>query len=644
MSGMMFTPVKIGNCEIPNRFAVTAMVSGTCTQEGYATERYEKYLEAKAKGGYGLIITEDYIVNRHAGGYKYIAGLYKEDQIPGHKKMVEAVHSHGAKIFAQVYHAGRQSNPNVNGGAPVVAASPTACPWNRTVAKELTVEEIRQIVKDFGNTAKNVKKAGFDGLEIHAGNGYLIAGFMSFHSNKRTDEYGGCFMNRMRLLTEVYHSIRDAVGADFPIMVRFSADEHTPSGRSLEESKMVAKYLEELGVDAINCSNGLYGTYNPAQVSTCYRPHAWTIQNAKALKEVVNIPVLGVNSIDDPLMAESILNQGYCDIVGMSRCSLADPEMPNKFKNQEYDRIRPCIRCVQGCTWSTANNIPMRCCVNPEVAKEYIYTYEDQPEKKKVLVIGGGPGGMEAAIAAARRGHDVTLWEKTNELGGQFISAAYPPGKGDYVTFTCYLIAEMRHLGVQVELGHEATAEEVLQFGADKVILATGAKPNLPEIPGIHNDNVYTAEDVLRGRVLPEGRIVILGGGEVAIETAMHLADEERGVLTVVVRRDVICDKCDGTKVVSMKQFLREHEVNILFKNQIKEIREDGVILEQKETGAEVLFPCDHVVVAMGYHSYNPLGEALSDLQEKLVVVGDAVKPASAMEAAAAGFDAGYFA
>ncbi len=638
----MFTPVKVGNCEIPNRFVATAMVSNLCTEEGYATDAYIKYHEAKAKGGYGLIITEDYAINRNAGGYKYVGALYREDQIEGHKKLTDTVHKYGTKIFCQIYHAGRQSNSHVNGGVQPVCCSPMQCPWNREMARELTIDEIHELVDQFAVTAANVKAAGFDGVELHAGNGYLISAFMSHYENKRTDEYGGCFTNRMRFLREIIEAVRAAIGPDFPLSVRFSAEEHTLSGRFFNEARMVAKCLEEWGVDMINCSNGVYGSFNPSQLSSAYQPHGWTIDNAARLKKVVNIPVLGCNGIDDPIMAESFVEQGFCDLVGMARGSLADPDMPNKAKAEAFEQIRPCVRCLQGCVGSSQQAIPICCTVNPETGRETIYTFEDQPDPKKVLVIGGGPAGLEAAVAAARRGHDVTLWEKSAELGGQFLAAVYPPGKGDYVTFLCYLIQEAERLGVHVVKNQEATEENVRAFDADKVILAVGGTPNKPNIPGIDNPNVFVAEDILRGKAQVVGRLLVAGGGEVGLETAMYLADAERGSITVAEMDRTLAANGMPGKVAEMKKFLMMRGAQFMLNTKVVEFKENGVVLEVD--GQQQFFPCSAVVVSMGYHPNNELTAALRDLGDKLVVVGDAVACTNALDAAKSGFDAGYFA
>ncbi len=639
----MFTPFKIGSVEIPNRFAVTAMVTNMCDEDGYATEQYIKYHEAKAKGGYGLIVTEDYAVNAHAGGYARVARIYREDMIPGHKKMTDAVHQYGAKVFCQIYHAGRQSNSNVNGQVPTKSVSRNACAWSRQMPEEVTVDEIKQIVRDFGVTAKNAKAAGFDGVEIHAGNGYFIAGFMSFTQNKRTDEYGGCFHNRMRLLHEIYDEIRKNVGPDFPIMVRFSAEEHTFDGRTLPESKMIAIELEDWGVDAINCSNGIYGSYNLAQVSVAPQGHAWTSGNAKALKEIVNIPVMAVNSIDDPLMAEQLVSSGICDFVGMSRCSLADPSMPNKAKTGKFDQIRPCVRCVQGCTGWVVKQLPIRCCLNPELGNEYKYTFEKSEEPKKVLVIGGGPAGMQAAIAAGRRGHEVTLWDNKDRLGGELLTAICPPGKGEFASYIVALKKDISLLeNVTVVLNKQASAADIKAFGADKVILATGGVPNLPKISGFDTEKVVFARDILLGNRQVEGRIIVAGGGEVGIETAMYLADGERGEITVVEMAHTMAAKTDQTRYIPMRRFLQDHQVTLL--NDTKVIKSTDSELIVETNGEEKTLPYDAIVVSMGYHPNQKLVDELQDLGEKLSVVGDAKACRDAMEAASEGFDAGYYA
>ncbi|MCR4600477.1 MAG: FAD-dependent oxidoreductase [Clostridia bacterium] len=636
----MIKPFRIGNVEIPNRFAVTAMVTNMCDKDGYATEQYIRYHEAKAKGGYGLIITEDYAVNAHAGGYARVARIYKEDMIEGHRRMVKAVHQYGTKIFCQMYHAGRQSNSAVNGGAPVKSATAQACPWNRQMTEEMTIEEIQQTVKDFGITARNAKSAGFDGVEIHAGNGYLIAGFLSFTQNKRTDEYGGCFNNRMRILKEVYNEVRRNVGDDYPIMVRFSAEEHTYDGRTLPESRMIAKELETWGVNAINCSNGIYGSYNLAQVSVAPQGHAWTSSNAKALKEVVSIPVMAVNSIDDPLMAEQLVAEGTCDFVGMSRCSLADPDMPNKAKEGRFDEIRPCVRCVQGCTGWVVKQIPIRCCLNPELGNEYRYTFDDQPESKKVLVIGGGPGGMQAAIAAGRRGHDVTLWEKNSKLGGELLAAVCPPGKGEFASYIIALRKQLSKLeNVKVILNKTASAQDIIAFGADKVILATGGLANQPKFLG-NRDNVIPAREILLGYRQVEGRILVAGGGEVGIETAMYLAGGERGEITVVEMAHKMAEKTDQTRYIPMRRFLLDHEVKLMNDTKVIEVTDTDMVVEINGETRKLQY--DAIVVAMGYHPNNALQEQLSSLGDKLVVIGDARQCQNAMEAASEGFEAGY--
>lgn len=635
----LFSPQKINGCEIPNRLAVTAMVANYCNEDGTATDRYIAYHEAKAKGGWGLIITEDYAVNKNAMGYKYIAGLWNDDQIESHKKLTDTIHKYESKIFAQIYHAGRQSCSFVNGGVQPVAPSAIPCPWLRELPRELTIAEIVQIVEDFGDCALRAKKAGFDGVEVHAAHGYLLAEFMSTYVNKRTDKYGGCLDNRVRIVKEVYDNIRSKVGNDFPVTIRFSAYEGFEGGRDISESRVLAKLFEEWGFDALHVSNGAYGDHNRGGiVAPMHYPHAFNVDSAAEIKKLVNIPVFTVNRINDPRMAETILELDKADFIGMGRGSLADPELPNKAKAGDLTSIRYCIGCLQGCTGSLLNGRSIVCLVNPSLGREGEIDYSKVSKLKSVLVIGGGPGGLEAARTAAIKGHKVSLYEKRSFLGGQFKSASYPPCKGELGTYTAWITNELDKLGVDIHLNSELTKELVDEIKPDVIIAATGGTPLMPPIKGIDKPHVVSAEDALLGNVATGDRIVVAGGGEVGGETAAHLAMQQKDV-SVVEMCPSLFRELDGVNKYNVMKILDEYEVKKYTETKVVEILDDGVVLENSQ--GKFTIPADTVVIGLGYKPNNKLAEELKESYDNVIVIGGAVKTSNALAATKEGFDTG---
>lgn len=634
----LFSPLKINQCEIPNRLAVTAMVANYCNEDGTATDQYIAYHEAKAKGGWGLIITEDYAVNKHAMGYKYIAGLWNDEQIESHKKFTDTIHKYDSKIFCQIYHAGRQSGTFVNGGVQPMAPSAIPCPWLRQMPRELTISEIEQIVEDFGDCALRAKKSGFDGIEVHAGHGYLIAQFMSTYANKRTDKYGGSFENRTRFIKEIYENIRKKVGQDFPVIIRFSMVEDVPGGRDMSESRVLAKLFEEWGFDALNVSCAVYGDHNRQIVSPMYVGHAWQADYVAEIKKIVNIPVFTVNRINDPRMAESLLEMGKADVIGMGRGSLADPELPNKAKAGDLNSIRYCIGCLQGCTGALYVGGPIKCLVNPTLGKEFELDYSKVSEPKNVLIAGAGPGGLEAARAAALKGHKVNVYEKSTHLGGQFRSAAYPPSKGELANYTTWVANELEKLGVNIYLNTEVTKELVAEKNPDTIIVATGGNPLVPPIKGVDKSIVKSAEDVLLGNVPTGDRIVVAGGGEVGSETAAHLGMQQREV-SIIEMRSAICMDLDGVNKYYLKKVLNEYEVKSYTDTKVMEILDDGVVVENSQ--GKFTLPADTVVLALGYKPNNKLEEELKSVHNNVIAIGGAVKTSNALDAISEGFNVG---
>lgn len=633
----LFTPYKIGSMEVSNRLVVPAMVTNFCTEDGYATERYIAYHEAKAKGGWGLIITEDHNVEKNAKGYRFIPGLWSDDHIESHRQLTDRIHRYETKIVAQIYHPGRQSTYVSNGGVQPVAPSAIPCPWCRDLPREMTVEEIKKVVSQFGDAALRAKKAGFDGVEIHGAHGYLIAQFMSPYTNKRTDEYGGCLQKRMRLVKEIIEDIRSKVGEDFPVIFRISADEVMPGGRDMAETGVIVRLLESWGVDALHISTGVYG--NDGIVSNYTKPHAWAVKYAEEVKKLVNIPVITVNRINDPLMADLIIDTGKADFVAMGRGSLADPDLPNKAKSGDLESIRYCIGCMQGCTRSTYANIPISCSVNPTLGLEYTTHLDKAATVKKVFVAGGGPAGMEAARAAALKGHDVHLYEKNDYLGGQFKAAAYPPYKGELASFTAWQIAELKKAkNVTIHLGTELTPEIVKSEKPHVVIVATGATPIIPSIPGVNRPNVLLAQDVLLGKVATGDNCFVAGGGSVGLETAAHLAIQLKRVAIAEMLPELAQGE-DRDIVQAYLRILDEYGVVRFTDTRVVEIAETGVLLEKN--GVTTLYPCDTVILAFGSTKNDSLAAALEGLTEKVVTVGDAVKVGHLLEAVRQGFWAG---
>lgn len=633
----VFSSKRIGKMELPNRLIVPAMVTNYCNSDGTATERYIAYHEARAMGGWGLIITEDYAVDPGGKGFPKIPGLWDDCQIDGHRKFTDSIHKHGTKVVAQIYHAGRQTNHLVIGKQPV-APSPIPCPSNQEIPHELTIDEIHELVGKYGDCALRAKKAGFDGVEVHGAHGYLIAQFMSPYSNKRTDEYGGSLINRLRFPLEIISDIRAKAGNDFPIIFRMSGDEFVPGGRTIEDTKLIAVMLEKAGVNALHISAGVYGStwaiIPPAAVR-----HAWIADFAAEIKKVVSIPIITVGRINDPLMAETIIASGKADFVAMGRASLADPELPNKASAGRFDDINYCIGCLQGCEGNLFRGKNTGCLVNPATGREIEFAIKPAEKRKKILIAGGGPAGMEAAIVAAQRGHEVHLYEKTDRVGGQYTIGSIPPNKGEVDMFIVWQYNQMKKYGVDIHLNTELTADMILNESPDAVIVATGGVPLIPDIPGASKPNVVNANDVLMGKVDVGPRVIVVGGGMVGSETADHLANHGKEVTIVEMLPQIAKDEEDAVKYFLLKD-LKKNNVKIYVNCIVKEVIDDGVIVE---TNGErmTISPADTIVMAVGTKSVNDLAEQIKEKVSQVIVVGDAVEVRKALEAVEEGYQAG---
>ncbi len=628
----LYSPFNIKGKTLKNRCVVPPMVMNYCNNDGTVTERFMAYHEARAKGGFGMIITEDFAVDPCGRGFKYLPGLWEDSQIPGFAEFTKRIKRHGSLIIAQIYHCGRQTNKDVIGRAPL-APSAIPCPFSPDMPVEMTIEEIKRTVSQFGDTARRAEEAGFDGIEIHGAHGYLVSEFMSPYSNKRTDEYGGSLENRMRFALEIIKDIRSKVSDDFIVGYRISADEYVTGGRTIEETKAIVPYLEKEGIDYVHVSAGVYRSFD-AVIPSMYCKHGWIADLAKEVKDITQLPVITVGRINDPRIADAILASGKADLVSFGRQSLCDPETPIKGEEGRFDDLRTCIACHHGCVGNLMANKPVRCILNPRLGEEFQLEDVKAEESKRIMVIGSGPGGLAAAIEAAKAGHEVKVYEKERWAGGQFRLGAVPTGKGEIVNFINWQLNELKKLDIEVNFNTEVTLDLVKSESPDLIVAAPGAEPFIPEIPGVDKDHVVTAHDVLAGKCNTGNSVVVIGGGCAGAEAANHLASNLKSVTIVEMQSDIALDEMIVPRWGILDE-MAQNKVKILTNTAVKEIKDTGVCTSGEFEGE---IAADTVVLAVGVRPVTALVDKLKSEGFQVQLIGDAKKVGLAGEAVMEGF------
>lgn len=623
----LFTPGRIGTMEIKNRIIMPAMGTGMHGPEGEVTQQAIEYYATRARGGTGMVTVEIAAIHPTTKGMSL--SLYDDKFIPGMMKLADAIRANGARACIQLWHAGRQINSSQT-GMEIVAPSPIPCPVCRETPRELSVPEIKELVESFGDAALRAKRAGFDCVEIHGAHGYLVAQFMSPYSNKRNDEYGDTFYNRARFALEIIDNIKQKCGKDYPVIYRMSGEEYVEGGLTIEMSKQIAPMLVSRGVDCLHVSVGNYETLHWV-VPPMDKDRGFNVWAAAAVKETVDVPVIAVDRINNPELAEEILAKGKADFVAIGRGLLTDPEFANKAREGKAHEIKKCIACNQGCVDRLlVEGKHATCILNPACGREREFELKPTAVPKKIMVVGGGPGGMEAAYTAARRGHRVTLYESDERLGGYFLLASYPPKKDEIKGYCEYMEKMLPKAGVHVRLNTRVTPEMVAGENPDAVVVATGSMPVIPRIPGVQRPGVVTAEEVLRQKVGMGHNVAVIGGGATGLETADFLAERDRRVIVLEMDEEVGKDEGPARKAFLMQRLSR-YGVDIFTNTTVEEISEKGVVVSGPDGRKEI--EVDTVVLAVGATPVDELSDRLRDMGFPVFVIGDAKEPRRATEA-----------
>ena len=618
----MFSPVQIGTVTVPNRFVVPPMGNNLANTDGTLSGRSLSYYQARAKGGFGLITIESTVVYQEAKGGPRKPCLFSDDTVESFRRVAEACHAYGAKVSIQLQHAGPEGNSALT-GYPLKAASTMPASAGREIPEAVSNEEVYRIIECYGDAARRAQQAGIDMVEVHCAHGYLVSTFISQRTNNRTDEFGGCFENRMRLPRLIIENIRRKTGGNLPILCRINACDEVEGGQSVQDAAAVASYLEqECGVDALHVTRAVH-LHDEFMWAPGVTHGGFNADLVTEIKQAVSVPVIAVGRFTEPQYAELLVKQGRADLIAFGRQSIADPELPAKARNGQLETLAPCIGCLLGCVPNMFAGKPITCAVNPCVGREC--ELSPAPEKKRVTVVGGGPGGLYAAWACAVRGHQVTLVEKSNELGGNFRIAAYPTGKGQLTEAIRSMIVKCRQAGVDLRCGVEADEMLLRSLAPDAIILATGSTPLILPIPGLSDCGYVTAQDMLDGKAPMGKNVLVVGGGMVGCEAAEYLAERGHQV-AVIEMKDVIAADVTPENRRYMFENFEENHVLLRPGAKVTQFYADGVDYALADGTTDSLRGYDNIVLAMGSRSNTALKETAEKVAGQVLVIGEAAK------------------
>lgn len=632
----MFQPIQIGPMTVANRFVMSPMGNNFANTDGTMSERSASYYGARAKGGFGLITFEATVVYKEAKGGPRKPCLYDDSTVSSFQAAIAACHQAGAKVSIQLQHAGPEGNTKIT-GYPLKAASAIPASCGRETPEAITKEELYRLIECYGDAAVRAKKAGADAVEIHCAHGYLVSTFISARTNKRVDEFGGSFENRMRLPKLIIENIRKKAGDSLAILCRINATDDVEGGQTAQDAAAVASYLEkECGVDGLHISRAVH-LHDECMWAPSLIHGGFSADYVTEIKRAVSVPIITVGRYTEPQYAELMIAEGRADLVAFGRQSIADPEMPNKAKEGRLDLMNPCIGCLQGCVPNMFKGEPITCLVNPLAGREA--DFKPAETKKTVMVIGGGPGGLYAAFTAAQRGHAVTLYEKGDIPGGNMRLAAYPPGKGDITNMVRSYIAKCEEYGVKMILNTEVTPALVAEEKPDAVIVATGSNPLVLPIPGINETGVIHAGDLLDGKAAVGKRVLVVGGGMVGCEVADFLGELGHEVTVIELRDQLGPDVIPEHRKFLMKDF-DTYKVQGVTGAKVAQFFTDGVSYTLADGTEGRLEGFDNVVLAMGYRNNDTISEEIKKIVAETYVIGDAVKARKALDATAEGLNA----